>query len=162
MKNKLSLIFGTLLLIIISSCAGYEPIFNSPTVKFKILNYSLLGNESLAKKIFNNLERISKSAETNDVNLKTVDISINVSKSKTSTLKDSSGKILEYKITLKSVVTILDFNSKNKILDQTFVSSQSYKVQNEYSETLRLEKKSIDDLINKTYQDILLRVSQSI
>ena len=115
----------------------------------------------MSRKIYTKLERISKSSK-NNVDLKTIDIFIKVSKVKTTTSKDSSGKTLEYKITLKSEVNISDLNTKDKILNQTFVSSQNYKVKDEYSETLNQENKSTDDLINKTYQEILLRLSQNI
>ena len=51
---------------------------------------------------------------------------------------------------------------KDKILNQVFISSLTYKVQNKYSDTINLENKSIENLIDKTYQELLIKLSQSI
>ena len=85
-----------------------------------------------------------------------------MSKDKNATFKNSAGKILEYKITLNTKVEIKDFVTDDKILNQTFISSTTYKVQNQYSDTVNLENKSIETLINKTYQEILIKLSQNI
>ena len=50
----------------------------------------------------------------------------------------------------------------DEILSQTFSYSSTYKVQDQHSETIKLENKSIEDLINKTYQNLLIRLSESI
>ena len=56
----------------------------------------------------------------------------------------------------------LQFLSNNQILNQTFVSSLNYKVQSQYSETIKLENSSIQDLIDKTYKDLLVKLAQNI
>ena len=76
--------------------------------------------------------------------------------------KDSTGKVLEYKITLSSNIIIKDYLTNNEILNQNFSYSSSYKVQNQYTDTKRLENKSIEDLINKTYENLLIEMSQII
>ena len=52
----------------------------------------------------------------------------------------------------------------NTIVDAciTYNYSISYKVQDEHSETIKLENKTIEDLINKIYQNLLIELSQSI
>ena len=86
---------------------------------------------------------------------------INISKEKNPTAKDSSGKTLEYKITLKTKILINDFTTGKKLLNRDFISSLSYKVQDQYSDTIRIENQSIENLINKSYQEILIYLSKN-
>ena len=98
----------------------------------------------------------------NNQDAKNIELFINVTKTKDSTSKDTSGKILEYKITLNVEVEIQDFITSDEILNQTFTSSTAYKVQSQYSDTIKLENKSIENLINKIYQELLIKLSQNI
>ena len=146
MKKKVYPIFLFLLLIFISGCAGYKPIFSQGNIQFEIADYSIEGNKALGSKIYSKLYNLSKSAKDNQ-NIRSINIVINVSKDKSATSKNNAGKILEYKITLNTEVK-KDFITKDEILNQTFSSSQLiYKVQNQYSETIKLENKSIEDLV---------------
>ena len=45
-------------------------------------------------------------------------------------------------------------------MEQNFNYSIGYKVQDEHSDTLKLENQNIYNLINKTYQDTLIKISQ--
>ena len=159
MKKIVHPIFLFILLIFINGCAGYEPIFGSKNLQFEIANYSIEGNKILGNKIYSKVYTLSKSNKDNQ-NLRNVDLVIKVSKDKNVTVKDSAGKILEYKITLNTDVKITDFVTKDKILDQIFISSLTYKVQNKYSDTVNLENKSIENLLNKTYQELVIRIAQ--
>ena len=161
MKKIANLIFLFILLIFINGCAGYQPIFSSTNLQFKIADYSIEGNKILGNKIYSKLYSLSKSKK-DDQNLRNVDLTIKVSKDKNATVKDSAGKILEYKITLKTDIKVTDFLTKDKILDQIFISSLTYKVQNKYSDTVDLENKTIENLLNKTYQELIIKLAQNI
>ena len=161
MKKIANPIFLFILLIFINGCAGYQPIFGSTNLQFEIANYSIEGNKILGNKIYSKLYSLSKSKK-DDQNLRNVDLIIKVSKDKNATVKDSAGKILEYKITLNTDIKVTDFLTKDKILDQIFISSLTYKVQNKYSDTVNLENKSIENLLNKTYQELVVKLAQNI
>ena len=161
MKKITRLISSIILLVLINGCAGYEPIFSSTNLEFEIDNHSIEGDKILGNKIYSQLHDLTRSNK-NKQNIKKVDLFINVSKNKNPTSKNTSGKILEYKITLTAEIKITDFINDNKILDQTFVSSLSYKVQDQHYETLKLENKSIENLLNKIYQELLVKLSQNI
>ena len=148
MKKVIYPIFSFILLLFINGCAGYEPIFGSTNLQFEIADYSIEGNKILGNKIYSKLYSLSKS-KNDDQNLRRVDLVINVSKDKNVTTKDSAGKILQYKITLNTDIKVTDFITKDKILNQIFVSSLTYKVQDKYSDTVDLENRSIEDLLNK-------------
>ena len=132
MKKITYLIFSFVLLILINGCAGYEPIFGSKKLQFRIADHSIEGSKILGNK------------------------------DKNATSKDSSGKILEYKITLNIKVKVTDFVTNDKILNHTFISSLTYDVQNQYSDTVKLENTSIENLIDKTHQELLVKLSQNL
>ena len=161
MKKIVGPIFSLILLIFIDGCVGYEPIFSSTNLQFEIADYSIEGNKILGNKIYSKLYSLSKSKK-DDQNLRRVDLVIKVSKDKNVTTKDSAGKILQYKITLNTDVKVTDFITKDKILNQIFVSSLTYKVQDKYSDTVDLENRSIEDLLNKTYQELVTRLAQNL
>ena len=161
MKKIVYSIFLFILLIFINGCAGYEPIFGSTNLQFEIADYSIEGNKILGNKIYSKLYSLSKSKK-DDQNLRRVDLVIKVSKDKNVTTKDSAGKILQYKITLNTDIKVTDFITKDKILNQIFVSSLTYKVQDKYSDTVDLENRSIEDLLNKTYQELVTRLAQNL
>ena len=161
MKKIINLICSTILLIFISECVGYKPIYSSTNLQFKIGDYSIAGDKKLGNRIYSKLYNLSKSGKNNK-NAKNIRLFINMSTDKTNTSKDSSGKILEHKITLNTEVKVTDFATDDKILSQTFISSLIYKVQDQYSDTIKLENKTLDNLIDKTYQELLTKLTQNI
>ena len=161
MKKVIYPIFSFILLLFINGCAGYEPIYGSTNLQFEIADYSIEGNKILGNKIYSKLYSLSKSIK-DDQNLRRVDLVIKVTKDKNVTTKDSAGKILQYKITLNTDIKVTDFITKDKILNQIFVSSLTYKVQDKYSDTVDLENRSIEDLLNKTYQELVTRLAQNL
>ena len=161
MKKTIYFIFSFVLLILINECTGYKPIFGSSNLQFKIADYTIEGNKVLGKKIYAKLYSISQSSE-NDQNARSVDFFINVSKDKNASVKNSAGKILEYKITLNSEIKVKDFITDDQILNQTFTFSLTYDVQNQQSDTVKLENRSIETMIDKTYQELLIKLSQNI
>ena len=161
MKKTIYFIFSFVLLILINECTGYKPIFGSSNLQFKIADYTIEGNKVLGKKIYAKLYSISQSSK-NDQNARSVDFFINVSKDKNASVKNSAGKILEYKITLNSEIKVKDFITDDQILNQTFTFSLTYDVQNQQSDTVKLENRSIEAMIDKTYQELLIKLSQNI
>ena len=161
MKKIAYPIFSLILLIFINGCVGYEPIFGSTNLQFEIADYSIEGNKILGNKIYSKLYSLSESRK-DDQNTRSVDLAIKVSKVKNATAKDSAGKILQYKITLYSDVEVTDFITRDKILNQIFVSSLTYGMQNKYSDTVNLENQTIENLLNKTYQELVIKLAQNI
>ena len=161
MKKIFYPIFSLILLIFINGCTGYEPIFGSTNLQFKITDHSIGGDKILGNKIYSKLYNLSKSKK-NEQNLRSINLVVNVSKVKNATAKDSTGKILEYKITLNTDVKVTDFITGDNILNKVFISSLTYKVQNKYSDTVNLENRTIENLLNKTYQELVIQLAQNI
>tara|TARA_B100000029_G_scaffold316454_1_gene308892 strand:+ start:29 stop:520 length:492 start_codon:yes stop_codon:yes gene_type:complete len=161
MKKNYFLIISITLLFFINGCTGYKPIFGSTNLPFKILEHSVKGDKSIGNKIYSKLHNLNKS-NSDDQNIKGLNILIESSKNKEATAKDSSGKILEYRLTITAQINVSDYVTDEKILNQTFNSSITYKVQDQYSETIKLENRSIENLISKIYEELLVRLSENI
>ena len=153
-----SFLFITLLSF--NGCSGYKPIFSSNNLDFTITKYTINGDKKLGKQLYSKLYNLSKSKKVNKN--RNIILLINISSNKNETSKDSTGKVLEYKITLKAKIEILNSSNENVILNEVFVESSNYKVQSRYSETLRLENTTIENLINQAYQDLLIKFAQNI
>ena len=158
-------IFYTINIIIIiismTSCTGYKPIFSSSNVLFKINNYKIKDNKKLGNKIYSKIYLLSKSNKNNPA-AKSIDLIIGVKKNKTATAKNSTGKILEYRINIDTKILVKDYLTEDEILNQNYSSSASYRVQDQYSETLSLENKTIENLINLSFQEFLISLSDKI
>ena len=160
MKKITCLIISIIFLTFINACAGYKPLYTT-NFQFKIVDYSIQTNKKLGRQIYSKLYNLSKSYE-NNAETQNITVSIDITKDKSPTAKDSKGKILEYRITLNSTFIIKDYFSGNEILNQNFSFSSAYKVQNQYSETIKLENKSTENLINKIFQNLLIKMSENI
>ena len=164
MKKIIYLLIPLILLIYINACSGYKPIFGSSSIsniQFEIADYSIKGNKRLGNQIYSKLYSLSN-LNKNNPEAQSIYISIEVLKDKTSTVKNSTGKILEYKISLNSNIIVKKFLTNDEILSQNFSSSSSYKVQDQYSETVKLENTITKNLLNKIYQDLLIKISENI
>ena len=161
MKKIFYLLTTFVLLIYVESCTGYKPIFGSSNLEFKITDYSILGDKKLGNQIYSKLYSLSRSTK-NTLETKNIYILINASQNKNATAKSSSGKILGYRINLSSTITIKDSMTENEILNDTFSFSSTYKVQDQFSETTKLENQTIKNLVEKTYQDLLIKLSENL
>ena len=59
MKKIIYLICSIFLFIFISGCAGYEPIFGSNNLQFRIDDYTIEGDKTLGNKIYSRLYGLS-------------------------------------------------------------------------------------------------------
>ena len=160
MKKITYLIISLIILNFINACAGYKPIYTT-NLQFEIADYSIKTNKKLGRQIYSKLYNLSKSNKKN-AKTKSITIIIDATKNKNATAKDNAGKVLEYSIILISNIIINDYLTDDEILNQTFSYSSTYKVQARHSDTIKFENKSIEDLINKTYQNLLIKMSKSI
>ena len=160
MKKITYLIISLIFLNFINACAGYKPIYTT-NLQFEIADYSIKTNKKLGRQIYSKLYNLSKSNKKS-TKTQSITIIIDITKNKTATAKNSAGKVLEYRIILSSNITIKDYLTDDKILNQNFSYSSVYRVQDNHSETIKLENKSIEDLINKIYQNLIIKMSKSI
>jgi|TARA_B110000263_G_C15210238_1_gene464851 hypothetical protein len=160
MKKKYFTISLFILIIFINGCAGYKTIFNSTSLMLEIKNYEIEGDKKLGKRMY---MKLSNSLKTqSEGNKKKIDLLIDMTKKTEDTIKSQSGKILEQKITLNTILNVKNYETGNLILNKTYTNSLSYKIQDQYSETISAKNKAIDNLINQTYQEFLITLIQNI
>jgi len=159
MKKALTIIISFALLMCIGACSGYEPIFSSTNFGLKIADHSIKGDKKLGNKIYSQLYRSFKSA-SNNADVKPVNIIIDVSKDKSATVKNSAGKILEYKISLDINIIFIDFLTNKEILNYKTSSSSSYKVRDQYFQTKKVENQTMQNLTDSIYRDLLIKMSE--
>ena len=159
------IILFTIIFIILSifnsGCSGYKPIYATSNFNFKIEQHTIEGDVELGNLIYRKLNNISLSNKNNP-NVRSINLSIQTTKERKPTVKNSAGKILEYEINLNSNIIINDYLTDKRLIEQNFNYSVSYKVQDEHSDTIKLENQNIENLINKIYQDTLIKIAQSI
>ena len=152
MKKIIYLILSIFLLISVIGCTGYEPIFSSSKLSIKIVEHSIEGDKKLGGKIYSQLNRYFNSPNNNSDTKKDI----------TPTVKNSAGKIIEYRVQIKTKLFMEDFKSNKELINYTINLSSSYKVQDQYFETKKIEAKTIDELLNKIYQDLLIKISETV
>ena len=160
MKKKYFLILPLILIIFTAACTGYKPIFNTSSLMLEIKKHTIEGDQKLGEIMYLKLSNLLKSRSKESK--KNKKLFIDISKNKEQTVKDKSGKILEYKITLNTIVIVKNYETNNLIFSKNFSNSLNYKVQSEYSESISVENKTIDNLINQTYQELLVTLIQNI
>jgi len=125
-----------------------------------IKNHTIEGDQDLGKRIYLKLENLLKSKSKKDK--KNINLFIDISKDIQPTIKDKSGKIIEYKITLNTNIIVKKYETEKLILNKNISNSISYKVQDRYSQTVNKENKALENLINQTYQELLITMIQNI
>ena len=161
MKKISYLVVSLIILINMSACTGYKPIFGSSNLEFKITDYSLSGNKKLGNQIYSQLYNLSKASKKSP-EVKNIYISIHTSKNINATAKDSAGKILAYRISLSTKVLVKDSITENEILNENFSFSSTYQTQDQFFDTKNLENQSMENLIQKTYQELIIKLSNNI
>ena len=161
MKKISYLLILLIFLINNVACTGYKPIFISSNTNFNIEDYSILGDKKLGNQIYSKIYNLSRLSENNH-ETKNINIQIYSSQSKKATAKNSAGKILGYRIILTSTISIDDYITEKEILSDTFSFSSTYKIQDQFSETIKLENTIIENLIEKTYQEFLIIFSENL
>ena len=161
MKKIINTLVTLLFLANITACAGYKPIFSSSNLDFEITEYSISGNKKIGNQIYSQLNNLSKT-NSDKSTAKSIYVMINSSVKKDATAKNSAGKILGYKINLSTAVTIKNLMTGKIIVNENFSYSSTFKTQDQFSETKKIENRSLESLINKTYQDLLIKISENI
>ena len=158
MKKIIKVILPLLLIILINNC-GYTPIFNSANsnLNFEITEHVISGDTKTGNIILSNLKRNLTIRENN----KKIKVIINSSQSKVATTKSSTGKATAYRIKVKTNIEIIDYDMGNVILADTFSSSLNYKVQDQYSDTINVEEKTLKNILLRIHENLIIKISKA-
>jgi len=155
MKKIYNLLIIIIFLPLLYSC-GYTPIFSSQNVEIKFISQAYEGDVSLGADIYSKLNNLLIPSP----GAKEVSIIIKTLKNKETRSKSKTGEEIEYKITMNSVIKIIDVMSDTILLNKKIILSENYKVQDTSFESETLENKTVNNLIDRISQNLLLSVSQ--
>ena len=134
-----------MIIIGLSSC-GYSRL-NDQSNEFKFNSIEINGDKRLSYILKNNLNLISKSESE-----KSYDLEINLTRSKTSKIKDTTGKTTRFNMVLNGELVLTDDNKVVK--NRLFTVNNDYDVSNNHSYTIRNEKNSIQNNIDLLSEEI--------
>jgi len=143
--KKLKFLLVIILLISVNSC-GYSRLSDkSNDLKFNTIEIN--GDKRLTYTLKNNLNLLSKVEGKNTYNL-----SINLVNSKTSRIKDATGKTTRFNLVLNGDLKLTDNNKV--VYNRMFTVSNYYDVSKNHSDTIRNEKNSMQNNINALSEEI--------
>ena len=142
-KIKISLYI--MIIIGLSSC-GYSRL-NDQSNEFKFNNIEINGDKRLSFILKNNLNLLSKLESK-----KSYDLLINLTSSKTSKIKDTTGKTTRFNVVLNGDLKLTDNNKVVK--NRLFTVNNDYDVSSNHSDTIKNEKNSIQRNIDALSEEI--------
>ena len=143
--KKLKFLLVIILLISVNAC-GYSRLSDkSNDLKFNTIEIN--GDKRLAYILKNKLTLLSKTESKN-----TYDLSINLTNSKLSKIRDATGKTTRFNLVLNGDLKLAD---SNKIVySRMFTVNNDYDVSKNHSETIRNEKNSMQNNIDSLSEEI--------
>jgi len=143
--KKIKILLYIIIIIGLSSC-GYSRL-NDQSNEFKFNSIEINGDKRLSFILKNNLNLLSKPESK-----KSYDLLINLTSSKTSKIKDTTGKTTRFNLVLNGDLKLTDNNKVVK--NRSFTVSNDYDVSNNHSDTIRNEKNSIQRNIDALSEEI--------
>jgi len=143
--KKLKFLLSMILIISVSAC-GYSRL-NDQSNELKFNNIEINGDKRLAYILKNKLTLLSKTESKN-----TYDLSINLTNSKASKIRDATGKTTRFNLVLSGD---LKLTTNNKVVyNRMFTVNNDYDVSKNHSDTIRNEKNSLQNNIDLLSEEI--------
>ena len=139
------------ILILLSNCSGYSPIFSSKQINFYIEEITITEDNKLIRKIVKNLKPYTVRNDKKKIKL-ILDLKLN----ETVILRDEKGDVAsqEIKMTLDAKSILPNEEKKKFQFEEKFViNNQSNKFElNQYKNSIR------STMIDKIYEDLILKL----
>ena len=145
---KKIIIFSLISLFLLNACT-YKKINSQNQKKFNIQEINVNGDGRTAFLIKKKVNRYSNSDSNNKIK-----ITIELSKSSDIEEKNIQNKATKYKVSLSANVIVIELNSGRE-LNRTFNSSQTYNVEEKYSNTLNNMRYANNALIDVLTNEII-------
>ena len=143
--KKIKILLYIIIFIVLTSC-GYSRL-NDQSSQFKFNSIEINGDRRLSYILKNNLNLLSEPESK-----KSYDLLINLTNSKTSKIKDTTGKTTRFNVVLNGDLKLTDNNKVVK--NRSFTVNNDYDVSNNHSDTVRNEKNSIQRNISALSEEI--------
>jgi len=134
--------------LILTSC-GFKKLNQKDGDVIYIQNISVVGDQRIANTLKNDIRIISNSGAQNKYN-----IELKVQKNKTIKIKNKSGKITRYNLTIIADLQLIDVGGEKK-LQKTFARSGNYQIAKSHSDTINNENKTTKNIVQQLSSDII-------
>ena len=137
-------IFCIMLMILITECAGYQPLYSGDKSNFGIGKIDYEGDDaSIAEKIGKNLKNVIRA----DDNARKINMIINLKKNKGIATKNTKGVTTNFEMRIIINVLATEASNDKALLDKEYSFQKIYQNKNTASETANLESKIIDETV---------------
>ena len=145
-KHKIILLI--IFSVLFSSC-GFKPLIQKNNNIIYIQDINVIAERKIAYTLKNNIKLISNTNSKNKYN-----VEIKVEKNKSNKIKDGTGKVIRYNISLTTNLELINLDNNNK-LTRTFVRSGDHNVATIHSQTIINEKNILKIIIQQITDDII-------
>ena len=138
------------LIIFLSNCAGYKPIFTSDQTNFYIEKIEISDDSKHVRKLIKSLKPYSVDNGKQSITLK-----LDLDKQENVIMKDAKGDPASYEIKIELKVDIITMNGTNKL---NFKENFTFNNQSNKFELNQYKKRIQITLIEKIHQDLIMRL----
>ena len=138
------------LIIFLSNCAGYKPIFTSDQTNFYIEKIEISDDSKLVRKLIKDLKPYSVENGKQSITLK-----LNLDKQENVIMKDAKGDPASYEIKIELNVDVITKDDTNKL---NFKENFTFNNQSNKFELNQYKKNTETNLINKIFENLILEL----
>ena len=138
------------LVIFLSNCAGYKPIFTSDQTNFYIEKIEISDDNKLVRKLIKSLKPFSVENGKQSITLK-----LNLNKQENVIMKDAKGDPASYEIKIELNVDVVTKDGTNKF---NFRENFTFNNQSNKFELNQYKKNMETNLINKIFENLILEL----
>ena len=138
------------LIIFLSNCAGYKPIFTSDQTNFYIEKIEISDDSKLVRKLIKSLKPYSVDNGKQSITLK-----LDLDKQENVIMKDAKGDPASYEIKIELNVDVITMNGTNKL---NFKENFTFNNQSNKFELNQYKKNTETNLINKIFENLILEL----
>ena len=138
------------LVIFLSNCAGYKPIFTSDQTNFYIEKIEISDDNKLVRKLVKNLKPYSIDNGKQSITLK-----LDLNKQENVIMKDAKGDPASYEIKIELNVDVITKDDTNKL---NFKENFTFNNQSNKFELNQYKKNMETNLMNKIFENLILEL----
>ena len=138
------------LIIFLSNCAGYKPIFTSDQTNFYIEKIEISDDSIHVRKLIKSLKPYSVDNGKQSIALK-----LDLDKQENVIMKDAKGDPASYEIKIELNVDVITMNGTNKL---NFKENFTFNNQSNKFELNQYKKNTETNLINKIFENLILKL----
>ena len=138
------------LIIFLSNCAGYKPIFTSDQTNFYIEKIEISDDSKHVRKLIKSLKPYSVDNGKQSITLK-----LDLDKQENVIMKDAKGDPASYEIKIELKVDVVTMDGTNKL---NFKENFTFNNQSNKFELNQYKKNMDTNLINKIFENLILEL----